>query len=98
MKYNLTDKLKFNEDPVLQIRDTELTIKSDAEVVLQLMDIMSTKGELAAARDVLGLLLSPEDRKKLEGLKLKTNDYIAVMNAAVTLALGEDPEEEPPGE
>ena len=98
MKYNLTEKLKFNEDPVLQIRDVELTIKSDAEIVLRLMDVMNGRGQLAAAREAMDLLLSPGDKKKLDGLKLKADDYIQVMNTAVALALGNDPDEEESGE
>lgn len=93
MKYNLTEKLKFDEDPVLQIRDTELTIKSDAETVLQLLDIVANKGELAGASEAMKLLLSEEDREKLSELHLKTKDYITAMMAAVNLALGEDPDE-----
>lgn len=98
MRYNITEKLKFDEDPVLVVKDKELTIKSDAETVLQLMDVLSTRGEIAGAMEAMKLLLSPADQKKLQGLHLKTNDYIEVMKAAVNLAMGEDPEEEDEGE
>lgn len=94
MIYNLTEKLKFNNDPVLTIKDTELTIKSDAEVVLKLMDVLSNKGEIAGAVETMNLLLSPADQKKLNGLHLKTEDYIMVMQTAVQLAMGADPDEE----
>lgn len=98
MRYNITEKLKFDEDPVLVVKDKELTIKSDAETVLQLMDVLSTRGEIAGAMEAMKLLLSPADQKKLQGLHLKTKDYIEVMKAAVNLAMGEDPEEEDEGE
>ena len=92
--YNLTEKLNFSDDPVLVIKDTELTIKSDAEVVLQLLDIVTNRGQLAAAREALSLLLSEEDQEKLNALRLKTNDYVEVMRAAAQLAMGNDPDEE----
>lgn len=98
MKYNITEKLKFNEDPVLVIRDKELTIKSDADVILRLMDVLSTKGEVAGATEVMDLLLSASDQKKLSSLHLKMTDYIDVIKTAISLALGEDPEEEDKGE
>lgn len=99
MKYNLTEKLRFDEDPVLVIRDTELTVKSDAEIVLKMLDVLATKGEHAAAREVIELLLSEKDRKKLAALRLKIRDYSAVVRAAVALATGNDPEAtEPAGE
>lgn len=98
MVYNLTEKLKFSEDPVLQIKDTKLTIKSDAETVLKLLDVIGSKGEVAAAKEAFALLLSPADNKKLSALKLNMDDYITAMKAAAQLAMGSDPDEEDAGE
>jgi hypothetical protein len=98
MVYDLTDKLRFDEDPVLVVRNTRLTVRSDAENVLRLMDALREKGEADGVREAAELLLSPADRKKLGALGLKMDDYLAVMRAAVRLALGADPEDEAPGE
>ncbi len=98
MVYDLTEKLRFDEDPVLVIKNTRLTVRSDAEVVLKLMDVLRQQGEAAGAGEAMELLLSPEDREKLRSLGLKLDDYIAVVRAAVQLALGADPEDEPSGE
>lgn len=98
MVYDLTDKLRFDEDPVLVIRGTRLTVRSDAEIVLRLMDALREKGEDAGAREAAELLLSPADRKKLSALGLKMDDYLAVLRAVVQLALGADPEDDSPGE
>ena len=40
MIYDATAKLKFNEDPVLKIKDVELTVRSDADVLLQLGSVL----------------------------------------------------------
>ena len=98
MVYNITDKLKFDQDPVIVICDTELTVKSDAEVVLELLDIVTNNGEVAAAVKAEDLLLSPEDKEKLRGLKLKTRDWLEVISAAMQLAFGSDPDESDEGE
>ncbi len=98
MVCDLTQKLRFDEDPVLCIRDTRLTIKSDAEVVLGVMDALREQSGVTGAREALGLLLSAEDQKKLAKLGLKLDDYLTVFTAAVKLAMGEDPEDETPGE
>ncbi len=99
MVYDLTEKLKFGEDPKIKIRDVELTVRSDAETVLKLLDIVSRKGELAAAQETAELLLNERDRKKLTGLHLKMDDYSKVVRSAARLAVGADPdEEEPAGE
>lgn len=96
MRYDLTEKLRFGADPKLVIRGTELTIRSDAESVLKLMDLMSEKGEVVGAREAMALLLSAADRKKLAALDLKLPDWLEVLKAAIALAMGADPEEEPP--
>lgn len=99
MKYDLTEKLRFDEDPKLVIRDTVLTVRSDAEIVLKLMDVMGQKGEVAGAAEAMELLLSKADQKKLSALRLKLEDYLEVLKAAIQLAMGADPEESAqPGE
>ena len=94
MVYDLTEKLRFDEDPVLVVKDVRLTVRSDAETVLTLVDTLREKGEAAGAKEAARLLLSDGDRKKLAGLKLRMDDYMRVMAAAVRLALGGDPDEE----
>lgn len=98
MKYDLTDKLRFGADPKLVIRGTELTVRSDAETVLRLMDVLGEKGEAAGAREAMELLLSKADQKKLAALNLKLGDWMEVLKAAVQLAMGGDPEDDRPGE
>lgn len=95
MVYDATAKLKFNEDPVLKIKDVELTVRSDADVLLSLMDVMQKKGEMEGAREAIALLFSEKDYKKLQKLRLKMDDYMEVVRLAISLALGEDPDEEP---
>ena len=92
MVYDATAKLKFNEDPILKVRDIELTVRSDADVLLQLMDIMQNKSEIEGAREAITLLFSDEDYAKLRGLRLKMDDFIEIVRVAVSLALGEDPD------
>ena len=97
MVYSLTEKLKFNEDPKIQIGRTELTVLSDAEVVLKLMAVYENKSSLAAAQEAVELLFSAKDKKKLRDLHLKTEDYLTVVQSALMLAMGSDPDEAPEG-
>lgn len=98
MTYDITEKLNFDADPKLKIKDVELTIKSDAENVLKILDVLQNSGETEAAVKCMPILLGEEDQEKLKSLHLKMNDYIEVMEAAVSLALGEDPGEDKQGE
>lgn len=96
MLYDMTERLKFDDDPVLKIKDTELTIKSDASTVLQLMAVIQEDGEMEASRKAVDLLFSSKDKKKLDSLNLKMDDFIEVIGVAMSLAVGEDPDEEIP--
>ena len=92
MLYSLTDKLKFEDNPQIKIKDTVLTVKSDAETVLKLMDIVSKKGETEGTIEAVNLLFSAKDIKALNALKLSMADYITVISTATSLAVGEDPD------
>ena len=98
MLYSLTEKLKFDENPVIEVKGKKLTVNADAETVLQLLDILQTRGETQAAIEAFELLFSEKDKKTIKGLKLQFKDYITLLTAAVDLALGEDPDKEEPGE
>jgi len=98
MKYDLTNKLAFDSDPVMTIKDIELTVGSDAETVLMVMDILENEGEIAAVKKCVPMLFNEEDQKKIKDLGLKMKDYSTLVITAVTLAMGEDPDEEEAGE
>lgn len=94
MIYSLTEKLKFDDNPVIKIRDKKIEVKADAETVLSLVDILQTKGETQAAIESADLLFSEKDKKTIKSLKLGFNDYMTLLSTAISLALGEDPDEE----
>lgn len=92
MLYSLTDKLKFNADPQIEIKGEVITVKSDAETVLQLLDIVRNKGEIDGAITVMDILLNDKDRKTVKKLGLKMADYVKLTEVMVDLALGNDPD------
>ena len=93
MLYSLTDKLKFEENPQIEIKDTVVTVQADAETVLKLMDIVNRKGEVEGALEAVKLLFSEKDRKALDKLNLSMGDYTTVISTAMQLAVGSDPDE-----
>ena len=94
MLYSLTDKLSFNDDPQVEIKGKIITVKSDAETVLKLLDIVQNGGEVQGAVSAVDLLLSEKDKKTLKGLNLKIADYMKFTETIVDLALGNDPDED----
>lgn len=92
MLYSLTDKLKFNDDPQIEIKDKVITVKSDAETVLKLLDVLQNAGEIEGAKSAMDILLSDKDKKVVKSLNLKMADYMKLAEVVVELALGNDPD------
>lgn len=92
MLYSLTDKLKFGEDPQVEVNGKIFTVKSDAETVLKLLDIVQNESDFNGAVSAVDLLLSEKDKKTLKSLNLKIVDYLKFTETIVDLALGNDPD------
>lgn len=94
MIYSLTDKLNFDENPKIKIKNKTVEVQSDAETVLSLLDILQNKGEMEVTLEAANLLFSEKDKNVIKSLKLGFKDYITLIGTATSLALGEDPDSE----
>ena len=98
MLYSLSDKLKFNEPPQIQIKDKILTVNNSATTILELMDIVQNGGDLEGAKATMKLLFSDKDRKVIEKMNLSIEDFMTLATVAMDLALGNDPDADKSGE
>ena len=98
MLYSLTDKLKFNEKPQIEIKGKKLTINNSATTVLQLMDVVQNSGEIAGAKAVIDLLFNDKDKKAIDSLNLSIEDFLKLCEVCMDLALGNDPDNKEQGE
>lgn len=87
---DITDKLSFDENPRLKIKDVEVTVNADAETMLRIMGAFGSKSDLNAALDAYGMLFSAEDQKRIMGLKITAKDLMSLIRAAMNLVMGED--------
>ncbi len=92
---NITDKLDFNENPVMNICDIEVEVNSDAETMLRIMGLFSEKGELQAVNEALNLIFDPEDLEKIcnlkrNGKKLSGKSLMIIVQEAISLVMGEN--------
>lgn len=86
---DITEKLSFDENPVLKIKDQELEVQSDAETMLLIMGLFSNeKNEMEAAVKAAELIFSDEDRQKIKNMKLQIGDYMILIQEAMNLAMG----------
>ena len=94
MVYSLTDKLKFAENPKIQIKDKIVTVKAEAETALKVYDVINKESEATSILKSYEIIFSDKDRKVISGLKLSMEDFITLMKVAVSLCIGEDPDAE----
>lgn len=92
MMYNLTEKLDFNSSPQIEISGNVITVKADAPTVLKVMELVTTNDEAKAFAEARELLFSKEDNKVIDSLNLSMSDFIKLMQVAMSLAVGEDPD------
>lgn len=88
---DITEKLSFNENPVLRIKGEDLEIQSSAENMLKILGMFdSGKTEIQAAVEATELLFNERDKKKIKKLNLQISDYMKVIKLAVDTAMEED--------
>ena len=86
---DITDRLTFDGNPSLKIRDKELEVNADAPTMLKVMNLMQDGGvgnEQVA--EAYNLVFSEESQKAIEEMKLIINDWMVVVQSAMELITG----------
>lgn len=94
---DITEKLGFEENPKLKVKDVELEVNTDAKTVLQIMGIIGNGEDVTPDQilEMCELIFTEDAKEKLDGLQLNFDDYQTVVGCAINLVTGE---EEPVGE
>lgn len=88
---NITDKMDFDGNPKIKIRETELEVNADAPTVLKIMGILKDEKNVGT-KEILGmyeLLFSEKDREKVDSMKLQFKDFQMLIMTAINLVTGE---------
>ena len=86
---DITNKLEFDGNPMLKIKDKEIEVNADAPTMLKVMNLV---GDDPTPKEVIALynLVFPEEsRKVLDDMKLNFADLITVVEAAVSAISGD---------
>ena len=89
---DITDRLDFDENPVIKVRGVELEVNADAATMLKVMGLLSEK-DAPGIKEVLTmyeLLFGEEERARIEGMGLSFKDFTKLVYTAVNLVNGED--------
>lgn len=85
---DITDKLSFDENPVIRIKEEELEIQASAENMLKIMGMFdSDKTEIQAAMEATDLIFNERDKKKIKKLGLQIKDYMKLIQIAIDTAM-----------
>lgn len=87
---DITEKLNFEENPKIKVKDTKIEVNADAETVLKIMGILSDDTSVSSVMKMYELLFDEKERKKIEKLKLKFSDFQILVQTAINLVTGEE--------
>lgn len=89
-KYDITDKLTFDGNPVLVIKGKELEVNADAPTMLKVMNFFGSDGvEIEQINQAYELIFPDKSRKEIEKMKLSVKDWMTVVQEAIGLVVGE---------
>lgn len=89
-KYDITDKLTFDGNPRLVIKDKELEVNADAPTMLKVMNFFGEDGvEISQINEAYELIFPEKSRREIEKMKLSVKDWMTVVQEAVGLVVGE---------
>ena len=91
---NITDKLEFENNPIIEIGTLEVEVHADAETMLKLMGTFAEKSELEAVGEAMDLIFDGEDVRaicnlKRNGRKLSAKSLMVIVQEAMKLVMGE---------
>lgn len=94
---DITEKLNYDENPKVKIRDKELEVNADAATVLKIMGVLGNDRTGLGAGEVLAmyeLMFEEKERNKINSLKLNFTDFRTLVFTAISLITGDDPQGE----
>ena len=91
---DITDKLQFDENPHLKVKDVEVEVNADAETMLKIMGEFKNKSEVEASLNSFELLFSDADREKILALKMPAKSLMIMIESAMSLVMGKEEKEQ----
>ena len=96
---DITDKLNFEEKPIIKVKDVEIKANNDAVTILKVIALFDYDGKGMSVKNVLdiyNLLFDEENQQKIDSLKLSFEDFSTLVVNAAQAVINDN--EEPEGE
>ena len=85
---DITDRLSFDSNPCIRIKDHTFEVRSDAETMLKIMAVIKDSGGTEGALAAYELFFSEEDRRVIADMKLPFADFLTLIQSAMELVQG----------
>ena len=87
---DITEKLDFDGNPKIKIKNAEIEINADAPTMLKIMGILGDADKPGAKEvmEMYELMFSEKERSKIEKLKLNFKDFTTLVYTAIDLVQG----------
>ena len=93
---DITEKLKFEENPALVISGKKYEVNADASTMIEVMAEIDSGDDMSPASisKLCKMIFTNKAQKDLEKLHLKFEDYTTVVSEAINLISGSGEDEE----
>ena len=87
---DITDKLSFDENPKLRIKDKEIEVSADAPTLLKVMGLFGN-GQPGPKEtlEAYNLMFPEKSRKEIDKMKPIFSDLLTIIQEAVSVATGD---------
>lgn len=87
---DITNKLNFEEKPIVKVNDTELVINNDAVSMLKVAALFEDgNGKSKDVIEMYHLLFDESEREKIEKLKLNMHDFSTLISESAKIVQGD---------
>lgn len=88
---DITDKLSFDGNPVLVIKEKKLEINADAPTVLKVMNFSQKENvnDMEVVSEMYQLIFPEKSRTEIEKLKPSISDWMTIVQEAMKLVTGD---------
>lgn len=89
---DITERLDFDGNPVIKVKDVELEVNADSTTMLKVMGILSEKDEpgIKEVLEMYELIFGEAERNRIEKLRLNFTDFTKLVYTAINLVSGEE--------
>ena len=91
--FDITDKLTFEENPIIRVKDVEIELNANALDTFKVIRLMQSDMNASAIEELTQTIFaSPEDVEKVRSLKFNPKGYMKFLTECTKVIMATDSE------